>query len=97
MLEDFYSLVKLEPAISSQTSKVEIKNDFTKIADFGKVFTAQANKILTNCKLISEKLDSVTDIVRASIGIIETKTRLFLSNLEARIVKGEADHRELQR
>jgi hypothetical protein len=96
MLEDFYSIVKLEPSISSETPKAEIKNDLTKIADFGKVFKTQANKILTNSKLMPEKLASVTDIVRARIGIIETKTRLFLSNLEARIVKAEADHRELQ-
>ena len=45
---------------------------------------------------MSEKLAAVSDIVRATIGIIETKTRLLISNLEARVVKAEADHRELQ-
>jgi hypothetical protein len=45
---------------------------------------------------MSEKLAAVSDIVRASIGIIETKTRLLISNLEARMVKAQADHRELQ-
>ena len=88
--------VKNEQPTTYGSSKVEIKHDFSKLAGFGEAFTSQANKILTNCKLMSEKLASVGDIVRASIGIVETKTRLLISDLEARMVKAEADHRELQ-
>ena len=88
--------VKNERPITYESSKVEIEHDFSKLAGFGEAFTSQANKILTNCKLMTEKLAAVSDIVRASIGIIETKTRLLISNLEARMVKAEADHGELQ-
>jgi hypothetical protein len=38
----------------------------------------------------------VSEIVRQGVNIIESKTRILMNNLEARLVKADTDQRELQ-
>ena len=38
----------------------------------------------------------MSEIVRQGVNIIDTKTRLLMNNLEARLVKPDNDQRELQ-
>ena len=59
-------------------------------------FITQANDIFAKCRLITQRLASVSEIVRQGVEIIETKTRLLMNNLEARLVNADADQRELQ-
>lgn len=62
----------------------------------GETFITQANAIFAKCKLITQKLASVSEIVRQGVEIIENKTRLLMNNFEARLVKADTDQRELQ-
>ena len=56
----------------------------------------QAKDIFAKCKLITEKLASVSEIVRQGVEMVETKARLLMNKMEARLVKADADQRELQ-
>jgi hypothetical protein len=43
-------------------------------------FITKANDIFAKCKLITEKLAFVSEIVRQGVEIIETYTRLLINN-----------------
>ena len=64
-----------------------------KVVAVGETFISQAYDKFAKCKLITEKLASVSEIVRQGVNIIESKTRILMNNLEARLVRADNDQR----